>query len=235
MNPVNLTVLSINFACRDAAPFSGCDNCVARFTHIANAISGNASAAQYAGLPDLETVDVILAQELSTPLATYADNLGRALVARGFVHSTGPPAPSVSDPQCADSPAPFGNLATRAAFSSLTGLASGGLVTFSKHPIRRVLKQNWCVTNLPAPSGYVAALLDVNGSSSAVVVNLHAFPEYDFGIDAVHLRTYQFSELSTLARKLASALEGIGAAFAIVLGGDFNEDAFRGQVQASAD
>ena len=56
-----LTVLTINFACRDVAPLSGCDNCATRFGLIADAISGTNLSA-YSGLPDLDSVDVVIAQ-----------------------------------------------------------------------------------------------------------------------------------------------------------------------------
>lgn len=219
----DLRVLSVNFACRDVGQFRGCDNCATRFALIARAIGGTEPEA-FPGFPDLEGVDVILAQELGTHPDNFAAVTG-ALRDRGFVHSSGSPGPTAADPQCADAPGPMFDLGTKQAFSALSGLDSGGLVTFSRHPIQRTVKQNWCAHNLPAPAGYVATLLDVAGTA-AVVVNAHFFPEYDFGITAADVRTYQFSELSAFADGLAASLRSTGAPYAVVLGGDFNEDMY---------
>ncbi|EOD38904.1 hypothetical protein EMIHUDRAFT_466755 [Emiliania huxleyi CCMP1516] len=109
-----LTVLTVNFACRDVAPLSGCDNCATRFGLIADAISGTNLSA-YSGLPDLDSVDVVIAQELGTAAENFAD-VTAALSARGFVHSTGDPAPTAADPQCADAPGPLFDLADKQGF-----------------------------------------------------------------------------------------------------------------------
>ena len=216
-----LTVLSINFACRDVAPLAGCDNCKTRFDLMASAISG---APGFSGVANFTDVDVVIAQELGTSEHNFAQ-ITAALSSRGFTHTTGAPAPTASDPHCANPPGPFFSLTAKKAFSALSGLQSGGLVTFSKHPIVKSARQNWCAHNLPAPAGYLSTLLDVGGVAT-LVVNVHLFPEYDFGIQAADVRTYQFSELSAYANAATAMLRATGSPFAVVLGGDFNEDAY---------
>jgi hypothetical protein len=215
-----LTVYSINFACRDVLHLAGCDNCQTRFDLIASAFLDDSG---FEGVPNLDEVDVVVAQELSTSEAAFAQ-VTAALASRGFTHTTGAPAPTVSDPHCVDPPGPLYDIDDKKAFSALSGLKSGGLVTFSKHPIKATARQNWCVHNLPAPAGYLSTLLDVDGTA-ALVVNVHLFPEYDFGIDAHEIRTYQFSELSAFANAADLALRFTGP-YAIILAGDFNEDAY---------
>ncbi|EOD26953.1 hypothetical protein EMIHUDRAFT_468925 [Emiliania huxleyi CCMP1516] len=171
-----LTVLTVNFACRDVAPLSGCDNCATRFGLIADAISGTNLSA-YSGLPDLDSVDVIIAQarlrtlthELGTAAENFAD-VTAALSARGFVHSTGDSAPTASDPQCADAPGPLFDLADKQGF-----------------------------------------------------------------VTAEDIRTYQMSEIAAFKDSVAAALGGAGLAYSVVMGGDFNEDAYAAAASATPD
>ena len=216
-----LTVLSLNFACRDVAQLSGCDNCQKRFDLIASSIRGEAG---FAGVPDLNNVDVVITQELGTAQANFAQ-VTAALAARGFTHTTGAPAPTATDPKCSNPPGPLFGAATIDVISSLTGLDSGGLVLWSKHPILATVPHQWCAHNLPAPAGYLSTLLDVNGVAT-LVIDVHLFPEFDLGIDAAEVRTYQFSELSSFAKAAEATMRDAGVPFAVVLGGDFNEDMY---------
>lgn len=229
----DLRVVSMNFACRDVGQLAGCDNCPVRFAEIAKAFRDPGSAA-YSGVPDLREVDVLFAQELGTSPEKYAV-ITEALEAAGLIYSTGAPGPTAADPQCSDPPLLLFGDAARAAGSALSGLDSGGLVTFSRHPITAAHKQNWCGHNLPVPAGYQVTMLDVGGVS-VLGINLHAFPQFDFGVDPEDVRAFQFTEVGALADKLAAAMRGAGASFATVLGGDFNEDAYAlGHEAAAAD
>jgi len=216
-----LTILSLNLACRDVAQLSGCDNCQTRFDLIASAIRGEAG---FAGVPDLSNVDVVVAQELGTAQANFAQ-VTAALAQQGFKHTTGAPAPTASDPKCTNPPGPLPSADWIEFVSALSGLESGGLVLWSKHPILATVPHQWCAQNLPAPAGYLSALLDVNGVAT-LVIDVHLFPEFKFGIDAAEVRTYQFSELSAFAKAAEAALREAGVPFAVVLGGDFNEDMY---------
>jgi len=225
-----LTVLTINFACRDVDPLAACDNCQTRFDLIAEAFNEGSTNAE--GLPDLNSVDVVLAQELGTEKSNF-DQISSALEIRGFIYTTGAPGPVANDRIC-DDPLTFDNDG-KELFASLSGLRSGGLVTWSKHPINAVHKQNWCAHLFPSPSGYLVTLLDVGGGRSVVVFNLHAMPEYDLGIDnsAEGVRAYQFGELSGLAGKLSENFSNAGIPYSVLLGGDFNEDAYGKNSQRS--
>ena len=153
----SLTVTTLNFACRDVAQLAGCDNIATRFGLLAEAFRGE-SPSSFTGVPNLSEVDVILAQELGTSPATYAQ-VSAALALRGFAYDTGAPAPTASDPMCSDPPSLAFDRTLKAAFSALTGLASGGLVVFSKHPIRQVARQNWCSHGFSVPAGYLGAMI----------------------------------------------------------------------------
>ena len=60
-----------------------------------------------------------------------------------------------------------------------------------------------------------------------VAINLHMMPEYNLAsIKGRDIRTYQFSEIVNLVKELEADLKSTQAPFTIVLGGDFNEDAF---------
>jgi len=233
----NITVFSLNFACRDAFPYEGCDNCQTRFDMLADAFRGEWDG-DYLGFPDLSEVDVIMAQEISyTSSEDSYEQISSALADRGFIYRSGTPAPSASDPMCANPPAAgfWWNTIPQQLASAVSGYESGALVTFSRWPILSTMRQKWCRTQLPSPAGYLAALLDVNGTA-VVAINLHAFPEYDAGITADDVRTYQFSELAGFANSVEAALRLTGAAFSVVLGGDFNEDAYHRQhTNASVD
>ena len=88
-----LTVLTINFACRDVAPLSGCDNCATRFGLIADAISGTNLSA-YSGLPDLDSVDVVIAQARLRMSTSVAHSTAAATVPRA--PDLGPPTRSLA-------------------------------------------------------------------------------------------------------------------------------------------
>lgn len=222
-----LQVLTLNFACRGVWPLEGCDNCATRFNAMAEAFTaGGDAASKYEGIPDLDTIDVILAQELGTTPEKFRQ-ITEALEKRGFVFNTGAPAPVPGDAQCADPPGLLFNSWQKDLASSLTLLESGGLVTFSKYPIVTTVQQNWCAHNLPAPAGYLLTLLDVGENRRAAVFNLHMMPEFDFfGISAEDVRAYQFTEVSTLADNLSAELAAAGVSYSVLFGGDFNEDIY---------
>uniref|UniRef100_A0A7S4RC95 EGF-like domain-containing protein n=2 Tax=Ditylum brightwellii TaxID=49249 RepID=A0A7S4RC95_9STRA len=222
-----LTVLTLNFACRDVAPFSACDNCQTRFKLLAAAFANESSVE---GLPDLDSVDVILAQELGTDKNNFAQ-ISSALQDRGFKYNTGDPSPTPSDIIC-DDPLLF-DIDDKQIGSALSGLESGGLVTWSRYPIIDTHAQNWCAHSLPVPAGYLLTLLDVAGRA-ITVINLHAMAEFDFGLEdsAEDVRTYQFGELSGLAKTVSDSFHGDKIPFSVVLGGDFNEDAYSRESQA---
>lgn len=222
-----LQVLTLNFACRGVWPLEGCDNCETRFNAMAEAFSGDAEAAlKYEGIPDLNNVDVIVAQELGTTPEKYRQ-ITEAFEKRGFLYNSGTPGPVPGDPQCANPPGLLFTSWQKELVSSLTALDSGGLVTFSKHPITKVVKQNWCAHNLPAPAGYLLTLLDVGDNRHVAMFNLHMMPEYNFlGVTAEDVRAYQFSEVSALADNLSAELASSGVAFSVLFGGDFNEDIY---------
>lgn len=221
-----LQVLTLNFACRGVWPLEGCDNCETRFNAMAEAFSIGDAASKYEGIPDLDNVDVILAQELGTSPKKFSQ-ITEALEKRGFVFNTGAPGPVSGDPHCADPPGLLFTSWQKDLASSLSGLDSGGLVTFSKHPIVKTAQQNWCAHNLPAPSGYQLTLLDVGENRRVAMFNLHMMPSYDYlGINAEDVRAYQFSEVSSLASNLSAELEAAGVSYSVLFGGDFNEDIY---------
>jgi hypothetical protein len=74
----NITVMSMNLACRDTVPLAGCDNCDVRFSLIAEAIRGD-NPGNYTDVPDFDTVDVIIAQEIATDDATLYAEITSAL------------------------------------------------------------------------------------------------------------------------------------------------------------
>jgi len=131
------------------------------------------------------------------------------------------------DPHCADPPGLLFTSWQKDLASSIVGLDSGGLVTFSKHQIVKTVQHNWCAHNLPAPSGYQLTLLDVGENRRVAVFNLHMMPDYDyFGISADDVRAYQFSQVSSLADNLSAELETAGVSYSVLFGGDFNEDIY---------
>jgi len=205
----------------------GCDNCETRFNAMSEAFSGEAStASKYLGIPDLSTVDVIVAQELGTTPDKYTQ-ITAVLYKRGFVYTSGAPSPVAADAQCSDPPGFLFDQTGKGLVSKLTGLESGGLITFSKHPIVKTVKHNWCAHTLPAPAGYLLTLLDVGQSRQVAVFNLHMMPEYTIaGIKAEDVRAYQFSEVSSLADKLSAEFKEAGVSYSVVFGGDFNEDIY---------
>uniref|UniRef100_A0A7S2IEL5 EGF-like domain-containing protein n=1 Tax=Helicotheca tamesis TaxID=374047 RepID=A0A7S2IEL5_9STRA len=215
-----LTVMTLNFACRDTFPFSGCDNCQTRFDLLRKAILGDAD---FEGLPDLDLVDVILAQELGTEKENF-EQISSALKDRGFQYTTGDPAPTADDSICSD-PLVFDS-DDKDAGSSISGLNSGGLVTWSKFPIVGTHAQNWCAHTFPLPAGYLSTLLDVGNGRAIAVINLHAMPEYDLQIEAEDVRAYQFGELSGFAGELSNLFHDSNTPFSVILGGDFNEDIY---------
>ncbi|CAB9498118.1 expressed unknown protein [Seminavis robusta] len=221
-----LTVVTINFGCRDLYPLAACDNCQTRFDLMAAAINGGSNIE---GLPNLDEVDVVVAQELGTDAQNFAQ-ISSALSNRGLIHTTGEPSPRAGDRICRSPIVFHGNVKDIAGY--ITGLDNGGLVTWSRYPILETLMQNWCGHNLPTPAGYLLTLLDVGEGRVAAIFNLHAMPNYDFGIpgSAETIRTYQFGEVSGLADKLLESFRGSSnAAFSVILGGDFNEDAYHFQ------
>jgi hypothetical protein len=230
----SLKVLTLNLACRGTYPLEGCDNCKTRFDAMAEAFEGN-EGSSYAGIPDLSTVDVIIAQELGTTPEKYAQ-ITAALKGRGFVYTSGNPGPIPGDAQCSDPPGLLFGQAVKTQIASLTKLDSGGLVTFSKHEIVKTVKHNWCAHNLPVPAGYLMTLLDVGHNRRAAVFNLHMMPEYNFfGVPAEDVRAYQFSEVTAFADKLGAALAASGVAYSVLFGGDFNEDIYsRSSTSAAA-
>ncbi len=207
-----VNVMSWNMACRDVFPFSGCDNCTTRFGHIADAIDGKSG---YTGLPDFDELDVIVGQELFTDPSTY-QAITAALAKKGFTHVTAP-APDANSPQCGqplqqNGPVSMGN--------------SGGLVMWSRYPVNSFKTRRWCVNGFPSHQGYSAALIEVEGRQ-VVVFNMHMMPEYNVaGVSAEDLRMYQFSEIVNLAKDIDDDLTASGAAFSIIVGGDYNEDAY---------
>ena len=222
-----LQVLTLNFACRGVWPLEGCDNCETRFNAMVEAFSADdATSSQYAGIPDLDTVDVVLAQELGTTPEKFRQ-ITAALEKRGFVFNTGAPGPVVGDPQCADPPGLLFTSWQKELASNLSNLKSGGLVTFSKYPIIKTVQQNWCAHSFPAPSGYQLTLLDVGENRRVAAFNLHMMPEYDvFGVGAEDVRAYQFSEVSALANNLSTEFAAAGVSYSVLFGGDFNEDIY---------
>jgi hypothetical protein len=223
-NNDKLQVLTLNFACRGVWPLEGCDNCETRFNAMAEAFSVGDASSKYEGVPDLENVDVILAQELGTTPEKFSQ-ITDALKERGFLYNTGAPGPVPGDPQCADPPGLLFTSWQKDFASSISNLDSGGLVTFSKYPIDKTVQQNWCAHNFPAPAGYLLTLLDVGENRWVAVFNLHMMPEYNlFGVSAEDVRAYQFSEVSSLADNLSTEFEAAGLSYSVVFGGDFNED-----------
>jgi len=170
------------------------------------------------GLPDLDQVDVVLGQELSTDLQNFSQ-ISDALAARGLVHTNGRPAPRANDNICKD-PLRLG--------TDFPGIDNGGLVTWSRYPILGSHKQNWCAHSFPVPAGYMVSFLDLGYGRFAAVMNLHAMPEYDVIIpeSAEGIRSYQFGEISGFASELSESLSANGVSFSFIIGGDFNEDAY---------
>jgi len=60
-----------------------------------------------------------------------------------------------------------------------------------------------------------------------VVFNMHMMPEVDLGpMEAESLRMYQFSEIANQAKEIDARLHAADAAYSIIIGGDYNEDAY---------
>lgn len=219
-----MKVMTLNFACRDLYPLAACDNCQTRLDRIASAILNEE---EVDGLPNLDTVDVFMAQELGTASENF-QQISDALARRGFRYFTREPAPTAADPICQDPI--LWNQNDKEIAAGVTGLQSGGLVTWSRYPIMDHLAQNWCNHLFPTPSGYLLTLLDVGGGRVAAVFNLHMTPEYDTALlYTKDIRTFQFGEVSALANNLRGAFREARVPFSIVLGGDFNEDIYNRQ------
>lgn len=212
-----LRLLSLNFGCRDAFPIRVCDNCQTRFDLFADAISGKPG---FEGLPDLQDVDVIIAQELSTVSQNFAQ-ITAALEDLGFAHTTGEPLPTTDSIMCSN-PATW-DQEIKDLIGGLLGLDNGGLVIFSRHEIMATHNQNWCSHGYPTPAGYLATLLNVN-DIPVVVFDLHTM----HGVDSLRedIRKYQFGELSGVTRTLKESFMEADIPYSILLGGDFNEDSY---------
>lgn len=165
------------------------------------------------------------------------EGLADAFRARGFTYrsySTEAAKPTREDSQCGD-PLDFSSIQ----WMSLTGLApfiallngvlddvNGGLVTWSRFPIKKIVSRQWCTHGFPTPAGYLTTVLDVAGTA-VTIINLHMMPHFDIlqGID-YDIRTHQFGELSRFADIVSKATASVNAPAAVVLAGDFNEDAY---------
>jgi hypothetical protein len=176
-------------------------------------------------------VDVLLIQELSAPPAVYQE-ITDALIHRGFVHNTGEPSPVVSSQRCQEPPLPDGIYDVASWLGQVTGTAptNGGLVTWSKVPIESSFAAQWCLNGLPTPAGYLATLVK-SGPAAVIVINLHMIPGLSgTGVPtwfSPDIRTYQFSELAGLTKKMDAQFQswGVGG-YSIIVGGDFNEDMY---------
>lgn len=84
----------------------------------------------------------------------------------------------------------------------------------------------WCSHNWPVPAGYLTTVLDVAGTA-VTIINLHMMPHFEIlqGTDS-DTRTHQFGELSRFADIVSKATASVNAPAAVVLAGDFNEDAY---------
>ena len=207
-----VNVMSWNMACRDSYPFDGCDNCSTRFEHIAKAIDGGSG---YTGLPDFDSLDIIVGQELFTQPQRY-QAITEALVRKGFTHVMSP-APNQNSSQCGTPLQPNEGVKMG---------DNGGLVMWSRYPVKSFKTRLWCAHGFPTYQGYSAALVEVEGRN-IVVFNMHMMPEYNVaGIQAEDLRMYQFSEIANLSKEIDNQLSAAGASFSIIIGGDYNEDAY---------
>lgn len=221
----SLGVMTLNFACRGSALHYDCDNCEQRFKMLADALVKGETDADYENVPDLDEIDVILGQELAVEPAKFS-TINEALLRQGFLYSTGAPLPTLASPKCRDPPSVSSYIAGE--YASAFGVqtldhSNGGLVTWSRYPIRLTQSQRWCAHGMPLPAGFLTTAIEVDGRL-VVVTNHHMFPSFsDYHND---LRTYQFGELRSLFKEMASKLSKQGQPFSIVIGGDFNEDAY---------
>jgi hypothetical protein len=208
-----VNVMTWNMACRDFSPYAGCDNCDTRMAHIADAIDGKVG---YEGLPNFDDLDVIVGQELFTDTATF-QKITDALKRKGFTHVTAP-MPDASSPQCG-TPIQLG--------AKLAGVKkgdNGGLVMWSRYPVKSFKSRLWCAHAFPTYQGYTTALLEVEGRN-VVMFNMHMMPEIS-ELQSEDIRMYQFSEIVNLAKDIDTKLSATGAAYSIIVGGDYNEDAY---------
>lgn len=166
------SVLTMNMACRDTPNFVGCDNCETRFGLMAAALRGDAG---YTGVPDLNAVDLVIAQEVGTDNADLYKALADVLVAKGFTRSldgSNVPHPDKDSPQCRSQWPPSSFLDDAAEFF----FPNGGLVVWSKYPILAYQDRDWCSHGFPTISGFVSVLLNVENVPVSVT-NVHMFPQ----------------------------------------------------------
>lgn len=89
----------------------------------------------------------------------------------------------------------------------------------------------WCSHNWPVPAGYLTTVLDVAGTA-VIIINLHMMPRFEFmkGTDT-DTRTHQFGELSRFADIISKVTASVNAPAAVILAGDFNEDAYNNDLK----
>jgi len=218
-------MMTFNMACR-SGKLQVCDNCKVRFQEIANAIATGTNTT-YLNLPDFDNIDIIVAQELFVEPGTELLNIiDEGMKKRGF-QRVGVPGPNKDDLQCEDSMVPDGmqDLGSR-----IADLPNGGLATWTKLKVIDMHYRKWCFNVFPSYHGYTTAFLqkdDVN----LLVFNSHFAPELpEFGENfqkfAQQIRSYQMSELKNEALALDKAFADAKLPYAVIFGGDSNEDAF---------
>eukprot|EP00746_Dinoflagellata_sp_MGD_P001342 gnl/MRDRNA2_/MRDRNA2_102523_c0_seq1.p1 gnl/MRDRNA2_/MRDRNA2_102523_c0~~gnl/MRDRNA2_/MRDRNA2_102523_c0_seq1.p1 ORF type:complete len:497 (+),score=99.26 gnl/MRDRNA2_/MRDRNA2_102523_c0_seq1:90-1580(+) len=218
-------VMTWNLACRPG-DLQKCDNCAARFEEIANAISSGTDTT-YLNMPDFEKMEVIIAQELFVEDGdVLLAVLDKAMETRGFVR-VGVPGPNKDDPQCED---PFVPDFAQDFGSKMAEVPNGGLVMWTKLKVIDIHARKWCYNVFPTYHGYTIAYLQKSGVN-ILVFNSHFAPELpEFGEKfqkfAQQIRSYQVSELKNEALWFSKAFDGQELAYAIIFGGDSNEDAF---------